>query len=498
MSKKLFLSKQITALIIYTRPIFAFCAMLCAVGVMWRNSSQLYALGVCLLVTTMLFDLVDGWFAARFESQSNLAELADRLLDKSLTAILFPVIAVGIMWRLNNTPAGMSQLALLHAIFVMFICIVALVRDSVANYMRGFAIAQANAPETHNATRLRTMVTTPVGALLYAYAFYSHGDTIPGNMGTLQQILQWLGSFPIKGLFIIEIVFLTLSFGSIAAYCKKYGSACLDELCLGDKHLRRKILAIFPNALTIMNGMMGLLAVFFAYKGRIQEAYLILIGATIFDKLDGALARKLGLTEPLPGSTKHITAGSVMDDLADGLSFCIVPAWIFYITLSEVQNSWLNNIIGPIAILYALLGITRLIVFLLDKNPIPGFFKGMPVPAAATTVTAPLIMLNQSLLDTPADLATSGFDWVLFWSLFSVGLMILSTILMNSYNVRFIHLGRFMSRTPWFGRLTLGALIIMAFTPYIGYAALAYLFCYMVSPFVTWRIDPASAARETR
>ncbi|MEJ2754581.1 MAG: hypothetical protein P8104_01785 [Gammaproteobacteria bacterium] len=247
-----------------------------------------------------------------------------------------------------------------------------------------------------------------------------------------------------------------------------------------------------------MNGMMGLLAVFFAYKGRIQEAYLILIGATIFDKLDGALARKLGLTEPLPGSTKHITAGSVMDDLADGLSFCIVPAWIFYITLSEVQNSWLNNIIGPIAILYALLGITRLIVFLLDKNPIPGFFKGMPVPAAATTVTAPLIMLNQSLLDTPADLATSGFDWVLFWSLFSVGLMILSTILMNSYNVRFIHLGRFMSRTPWFGRLTLGALIIMAFTPYIGYAALAYLFCYMVSPFVTWRIDPASAARETR
>ncbi|MEJ2754582.1 MAG: CDP-alcohol phosphatidyltransferase family protein [Gammaproteobacteria bacterium] len=173
MSKKLFLSKQITALIIYTRPIFAFCAMLCAVGVMWRNSSQLYALGVCLLVTTMLFDLVDGWFAARFESQSNLAELADRLLDKSLTAILFPVIAVGIMWRLNNTPAGMSQLALLHTIFVMFICIVALVRDSVANYMRGFAIAQANAPETHNATRLRTMVTTPVGALLYAYAFYS-------------------------------------------------------------------------------------------------------------------------------------------------------------------------------------------------------------------------------------------------------------------------------------------------------------------------------------
>lgn len=69
---------------------------------------------------------------------------------------------------------------------------------------------------------------------------------------------------------------------------------------------------------------------------------------------------------------------------------------------------------------------------------------------------------------------------------------------MNSYSVRYIHLGRFMSRTPWFGRLSLAGLIIMAFTPYIGYAALAFLFCYMLSPFITWRVDPAVAARETR
>ena len=54
-------------------------------------------------------------------------------------------------------------------------------------------------------------------------------------------------------------------------------------------------LAFFPNALTVMNAMMGLLAVFFAYQGRIREAYFFLIGATMFDKLDGALARKLGL-----------------------------------------------------------------------------------------------------------------------------------------------------------------------------------------------------------
>ena len=110
--------------------------------------------------------------------------------------------------------------------------------------------------------------------------------------------------------FIIEILFLIINFGSIAGYCRKYGTYCLDELCLGDIILRRRILSIFPNALTVMNAMMGLLAVFFAGQGKMTESYLLLIGAAVFDKLDGAMARKLGLTEPIAGidrpKTRHV------------------------------------------------------------------------------------------------------------------------------------------------------------------------------------------------
>ena len=116
-------------------------------------------------------------------------------------------------------------------------------------------------------------------------------------------------------LFFIEILFLIINLGSIAGYCRKYGTLCLDELCLGDAVLRRRILAIFPNALTVMNAMMGLIAVFFAYQGRIRESYLMIIGAATFDKLDGALARRLGLTEPLPeeiGNARSTSAISWM------------------------------------------------------------------------------------------------------------------------------------------------------------------------------------------
>lgn len=490
MSRKLSISKKATAILVYARPFLVFAGMLCAVGVMLNRNPVIYTLGVTLLFISMTFDLADGWFAARFRPHPTLAQLADRIMDKIVYSIIFPMVAVGIMWKLIFISPGHTRIELLHAIFVMLLCIAVLIRDNFASFMRNFAIRQGHEPELIEFTRLRTIVAAPVGALLYAHAFY-----IPeGPPSRLYYWISWLGNLPIRGLFFIEIIFLIITFGSIAAYCRKYGTYCLDELCLDDELLRRRILSVFPNALTVMNAMMGLLAVFFAYQGRIREAYLLLIGATIFDKLDGAVARKLGLTEPLPdtiASSNHINLGSIMDDLADGVSFCIVPAWIFYITFSDVSSPVIHKLAaGPIAIMYALMGIIRLVYFTLDKNPIPGFFKGMPTPAAAMMVTAPLIMFEQAVHESP--------EWVPFWGIFCFSLMIIASIMMNLYPVHYIHLGRFMSRTPWFARASLLLLISVVFTPYLGHVAFLYLFFYMLSPLTTWKISPEIAAQERR
>ena len=40
---------------------------------MWTRSPILYTLGVVFLFISMTFDLVDGWFAARFHTQPVLA-----------------------------------------------------------------------------------------------------------------------------------------------------------------------------------------------------------------------------------------------------------------------------------------------------------------------------------------------------------------------------------------------------------------------------------------
>jgi CDP-diacylglycerol--serine O-phosphatidyltransferase len=75
--------------------------------------------------------------------------------------------------------------------------------------------------------------------------------------------------------------------------------------------------------------------------------------------------------------------------------------------------------------------------------------------------------------------------------------MIVTAVLMNCYFIRYLHMGRFMSRNPWMTRFSL-ALLMTVVTPYFGLVCFGYMFLYVLSPLVTWRIDPEEAARETR
>lgn len=491
MSAERKISKRTTSILVYGRPPLVFAGMLCAIAVMLTRNPTVYLAGALLLFASMIFDLVDGWFAARFSPNAALAELADRIMDSVVYSIVFPLVAVGMMWRLLYTVSGHSRIELLHAIFVLFLCVIVLIRNNFAHFMRGFAMRYGHEPEMRELTRLRTIVAAPLGLLLYVHAFYVPSA---GPDSMLYGIISGLGNLPLRNLFIIEIIFLIINFGSIAGYCRKYGTYCLDELCLGDIVLRRRILSVFPNALTVMNAMMGLLAVFFAFQGKMHESYLILIGAGVFDKLDGAMARKLGLTEPIGGGDavpSRITVGGLLDDIADGVSFCIAPAWIFYICLSNHPNPEIQSLpLGIVAIVYAVAGFARLVYFTLDQNSIPGFFKGLPTPAAALFVAAPLIIVCQP------ELVLS--EWSTLVAFFSFGLMIFTAFLMNFYPVRYLHMGRFMDRNPWFTRTNLVLIFVFLFTPWFGYLVFFLMLLYVLSPLITWRVDPETAAAETR
>jgi CDP-diacylglycerol--serine O-phosphatidyltransferase len=83
------LPARLAALLVYSRPVLIFGGMICALAVMWGKNPVVYTVGVSFLVLSMILDLVDGWFSARFRPNAPLAPLADRLMDKLVYSIIF-------------------------------------------------------------------------------------------------------------------------------------------------------------------------------------------------------------------------------------------------------------------------------------------------------------------------------------------------------------------------------------------------------------------------
>ncbi|MDH4247490.1 MAG: CDP-alcohol phosphatidyltransferase family protein [Deltaproteobacteria bacterium] len=488
--------RNTAAVLIFSRPPLVFLAFVCSLWLMFSHRPLAYILGLSLLLLAMTFDWIDGWFAERYAPHSRLGPLVDRMMDRMVLSIIFPVLGAGMLWRyarLESTmPGGVGRIQLLHALFVLSLCVIVLLRDQLAQFLRSFAIPkgeEGEEGESHELTRLRSMVFSPMAVLLYAYAFYQPTS----GWEAFYRWVDWINNLPIRIWFVLEILFLAINIGSITLHLRKYGSMALEDICADNEVLRRRILSVIPNVVTLMNGFMGIVAVVFVSYGRVREAVFALLGAALLDRLDGLLARRLGLTKPLPDSERQpkFKMGALLDDISDAISFCFAPAMIFYLLFSSMPQSTLSpELVLGISVLYGLAGISRLTYFTLDKSPIPGFFKGMPVPAAALMVSGPFEVVNMLAQDNSPALMT--------WVYASTGLMVLAALVMNLFFVRYLHMGRLMGRHPAILRIFVVLALVLVFTDYFGLTLLAITLFYLFSPLFTWRIDPSVADRESR
>lgn len=483
------IAKNVAAVLVFGRPPLVFGAFACALWVMFTHHPPAYILGLSFLLLALTFDWVDGWFAVRYIPHSRLGPLVDRMMDRIVLSIIFPVLGAGMLWRFNRlqTQDLATRQQLLHALFVLAITVMVLLRDQFALFLRKFTTADDPDVESVELTRLRTLLAFPLAALLYAYAFYLPTE----EYARFYRALDWIDALPLRAWFTIEILFLVINIVSITLFLRRYGPMALDDVCEHDELLRRRILSVIPNALTLMNAMLGIAAAVFASRGYVREAVFILMGAAFFDRLDGLAARRLGLTEPLPPEYPQpkIRMGALLDDISDGISFCLAPAFIFYVVAGE-HGAPLPVPLWLLAGVYALAGIARLVYFTLDKAPIPGFFKGMPVPAAALLVTAPVEILVQFGRGHP--------EQVPALTLLAAGILLLAVVVMNLYPVHYLHVGRLMSRRPMLTWVSVAVWLVMMFTPYFGVLLLVSCLAYVLSPLFTSRIDPSEAAIESK
>lgn len=125
-----------------------------------------------------------------------------------------------------------------------------------------------------------------------------------------------------------------------------------------------------PNTITSMNLLCGVVGVIFAFRDRPDIAFCLMMGAAVFDFLDGLAARALGAYSDI---------GRELDSLCDVVSFGVLPALMLHRTMVMQGGAtpW-----SYIPLVLAVFSALRLAKFNVDERQHSGFL-GLPTPAAA-------------------------------------------------------------------------------------------------------------------
>ena len=151
------------------------------------------------------------------------------------------------------------------------------------------------------------------------------------------------------------------------------------ELIPRRPHLRRpnmrRVVVVMPSAFTLGNLFFGFWSIVSAFNGNFRWAGWFIVFAAILDMLDGRVARL---------SKTNSRFGAELDSLVDVISFGVAPALLMYFLdfAAGGRFAWALCYIYVVAVA---LRLARYNV-LADSKPTPGWFTGMPSPAAGCTL----------------------------------------------------------------------------------------------------------------
>jgi CDP-diacylglycerol---serine O-phosphatidyltransferase len=141
--------------------------------------------------------------------------------------------------------------------------------------------------------------------------------------------------------------------------------------------------SVIPNLFTSMNMFCGFLSIISASQGNYIYAGWLIVIASLFDALDGAMAR-------LTNSSSEL--GVELDSLSDIVSFGAAPAFLIYTVYLVDFNAW-GVIVASLPMISGGFRLARFNVQLVgyDKT----FFKGLPIPASGITIAAFVLAFHQ-------------------------------------------------------------------------------------------------------
>jgi CDP-diacylglycerol--serine O-phosphatidyltransferase len=157
------------------------------------------------------------------------------------------------------------------------------------------------------------------------------------------------------------------------------GPAVSIPLLPGERTLARRMKFALVNACTLASLTLGLLAIFQAMQGDVRFAAICLIACVVFDGLDGALARRLGVASPF---------GAQMDSLADMCSFGLAAPIVVYASLIGEVSPMAAGVACTLVAAGAAIRLARFNVSPKDGR----FFCGVPTTMAAAVLALAVLI----------------------------------------------------------------------------------------------------------
>lgn len=186
-----------------------------------------------------------------------------------------------------------------------------------------------------------------------------------------------------------------------------------------------KITKYIPNTVTSLNLLSGVLGVTYAFEGRPDIAFLLMIAASIFDFCDGFLARLLNAKSSI---------GKELDSLSDMVSFGVLPAIL--LNRMAVQYTGIEGVAGTlicaVPFLIAIFSALRLAKFNTDERQTENFI-GLATPACALLCGA----LAHYVYITPDSFLTEWAKSIVAIPLFSIILSALLVCEMPMFSLKF-------------------------------------------------------------
>ena len=148
------------------------------------------------------------------------------------------------------------------------------------------------------------------------------------------------------------------------------------------KKKRMKGIYVLPNLFTTASLFCGFYSIIASIQSHFEHASIAILIASIFDSLDGRVAR-------MTGTVSHF--GAEYDSLVDLIAFGVAPGILAFLWGLEPfgRFGWLASF------LFVCCGALRLARFNVQKETIdPNYFNGLPIPVAASTISAFILFIS--------------------------------------------------------------------------------------------------------